>query len=256
MRRVLLLLTLVPLVAGCGATDKIDPVAEAAAKTREVSSARFVIVMKVRDPKEGNLTIRGPGEIDDNGRLMHMKMTMPASQLDLGRGSVTFEMFTSGRDYYFRGRPFAPLLRPGKEWIRIRDDQPIPELGQNDPGAMLDYLKATSEVKEVGKRRVRGVETTLYHARIQLSKVAELASPEAKRQVEQITRRPGFSGIKEIPLDVWVDKEGLVRRMTMDWHPEGGSLVLDMELFDFGRDMGLQIPPAAKTITIDLPVEE
>lgn len=254
MRRFLLLaLLLLPVVTSCGGDAlALDPVAEAAAKTRDVSSARFVMSMKLKDPKEGNITMHGPGEIDDHGRVMHMKMTMPGRQLGLGDGEVELEMIAAGKYFYFRGGPFDEFLPAGKEWVRLTDDPSLTEIGQNDPGAMLEYLQATSEVEKTGEARVRGVKTTRYHARIQLSKVAERVSPEAKRQLDQAMSQPGFSGIKEIPLDVWVDDEGLVRRLTMDWDPEGGSLVFDMELFDFGADLDLEVPPASKTEPLDL----
>lgn len=249
---VLALLALVPVVTGCGGDAlALDPVAEAAAKTRDISSARFVMVLKARD-QDGPLTMRGPGEIDDHGRLMHMRVTMPRRQVGLrGGGNVEFEMILAGKSYYYRGGPFADLT-VGKKWVRVRDDQAPPDLGQNDPGAMLDYLRATSDVTEVGDGSVRGVPTTHYRARIQLDRAAELAPPEAKRRVEQAVTRLQSLGVEEIPLEAWVDGEGLVRRITMNWHPQAGSIVMTLELFDFGQEIGLKIPPASQTIPIDM----
>jgi hypothetical protein len=193
------------------------------------------------------LVFRGPGEVADHGRKLHMRMTMPAEILGmkgLAGGDVTFDVVSSGRYFYFRGGPFTELA--GGKWIRIKDDEPGFDLGQNDPSQMLEYLRATSEVELRGEDTVRGVDTTHYEARIQLDRVAERVSPEAAKALEGLTEG---AGIKEIPLEVWIDNESLVRRLTMDWHPEGGTVAFEMELFDFG-DVEIDVPAASESVDL------
>jgi hypothetical protein len=245
MRRTLALLLLVLPLAACGGSDvtSLDPVAQAAEKTTSVAGAHFW--MNARISAEGEtVEFSGPGEIGDHGRKLHMRLSMPASILGIKgreRGSVTFEAVGAAGYYYFRGGPFSELT--GGKWVRMKDDDPNFNLGQNDPSKMLEYLRATSDVEEKGEDTIRGVATTKYHARIQLDKVAERLSPEAAQALERMTKT---LGAKEIPLDVWVDDGGLVRRMTMDWRPRGGMFSMSLDLFDFG-DVDVQVLDKADT---------
>jgi hypothetical protein len=245
MRRALFLLFAAVLLAGCGGdTVSLDPLAEAATKTRDVPGAHFVMNGRIEAAGEV-VEFRGPGEVADHGRKLHMRMTMPAEILGMkgaAGGDVTFEAVGAGRYFYFRGGPFSELA--GGKWVRIRDDSPLINLGQNDPSQMLEYLRATSEVETVGEETVRDVETTHYEARIQLDKVAERASPEAAQALRRLTQG---ADIEEIPLEVWVDDESLVRRLRMDWHPKGTSFTFDLEMFGFG-DVEIDVPEPSEAV--------
>jgi hypothetical protein len=245
--RVLLLCVLAVLATACGGdTTSREPLAEAARKTSDVPGAHFVMTGRVAGGG-ARIVFRGPGEIADHGRKLHMRMTMPAEILGmkgLADGDVTFDVVGSDQYFFFRGGPFSELA--GGKWVRIKDNEPAFNLGQNDPSQMLEYLQATSEVEALGEDTVRGVDTTHYEARIQLDRVADRVSPEAARALRQLTQG---GGIKEIPLEVWVDDESLVRRLTMDWHPEGGTVAFEMELFDFG-DVQIDVPTASEAVDL------
>lgn len=247
LRRALALLLLVlPLVACGGDATSLDPVAQAAEKTRDVAGARFVMTATIT---EGGETLRfsGPGEIADHGRTLHMRMSMPAAILGmkgLSGKDVTFDVVGRGKWFYFRGGPFSELA--GGKWVRMRDDDPSFDIGQNDPSKMLQFLRATSKVEERGSERIRGVETTHYDARIQLDKVAERVSPDAERALRRAVEG---GGIKELPIEVWIGDDGLVRRLTMDWHPRGSSIVTQIDLFDFG-DVHIAVPDANDAVDL------
>jgi hypothetical protein len=247
VRRLLLLCVLALLAVGCGGdTTSLEPLAEAARKTSDVPGAHFVLTGKVVGGGE-RLEFRGPGEIADHGRKLHMRMTMPAETLGmkgLADGDVTFDVVGTGQYFFFRGGPFSELA--GGKWVRIKDNERGFDLGQNDPSQMLEYLHATSEVEALGEDTVRGVHTTHYEARIQLDRIADRVSPEAARDLRRLTQG---AGIQEIPLEVWVDDESLVRRLTMDWHPDGGTVAFEMELFDFG-DVEIDVPPASDSVDL------
>jgi len=247
-RALALLLIVLPLCACGGDVASLDPIAEAAEKTTNVPGAHFVLSARISEQGGETVEFRGPGEIADHGRKLHMRMTMPAEILGMKglRGKdVTFEAIGAGHDFYFRGGPFTQLV--GRKWVVIPDDESGFDIGQNDPSKMLEYLRATSKVEERGQETVRGVETTHYEARIQLDKVAKRVSPEAAKALRQVTQG---AGIKEIPLEVWVDGSSLVRRLKMDWHRSGGSFVLEMELFDFG-EVEIDVPKASETTTLE-----
>lgn len=244
-------LLLASVAAGCGSGTEatLDPLADAATNTRNASSVRFQMVMEVQAAGE-HLTLGGPGEVSDHGHRLRMQMTMPRRQLGLtGEGTARFEIVSAGNSFYFRGGPFSNLPG-GKEWVRVQDSSPLADVGQNDPATMLEYLAATSEVTEKGDEQIRGAHTKHYGARIQVDKIADRASPDMRPRVEKLVEAIRDSGIDEIPLDVWVDDQGFVRREAMNWHPEGGSINMKVDFFDFGEPVHILIPPRAETMTV------
>jgi hypothetical protein len=248
VRRALALLLLVLPLAACGGGDvtSLDPIAQAANKTTNAAGAHFQMTARIAAQGQ-RLEFGGPGEIGDHGRKLHMRLSMPASVLGMkgSSGNATFEAVSSGGYFYLRGGPFDQLAH-GK-WVRIKDTDPNFNLGQNDPSQMLQYLRATSNIDEQGKETVRGVSTTHYSARIQIDKVAGRVSADAARALRQMSKTLGTD---EIPMDAWVDGDGLIRRIKMDWHPpNGGSFVVSLDLFDFG-DVNVEVP--AKSDTTDL----
>jgi hypothetical protein len=247
MRRALLLLLGASLLAGCGGdTVSLDPIAQAATTTKDVPGAHFVMTGRIVAGGE-RIESRFTGTIADHGRRLQMRMTMPSELLGMkgvDRRDVTFEAIGEGRFFYFRGGPYSELA--GGKWVRVRDDAGGINLGQHDPSQMLEYLRATSELEEIGGDTIRGVATTQYEARIQLDRVAERVSPEVARAFRQLTQG---AHVKEIPLEVWIDDDGLVRRLTMDWNAIGSSYAFEMELFDFG-DVDIDVPDASETVDL------
>jgi len=247
VRRVLALLLLVLPLAACGGTSDVtslDPVAQAADKTTNVSGAHFLMSARIGDKSE-TIAFSGPGEIADHGKKLHVQLSLPASVLGTGgTGNAKFELVGADNAYYLRGGPFEQVA-PGK-WVKVKSTDPSFNLGQNDPSQMLQYLRATSNVDEVGSDAVRGVDTKHYAARLQLDKVADRVSPEAARALKQATKT---LGTKEIPMDVWVDGDGLVRRIKMDWHPKGATFVMSLDLFDFG-DVTIDTPKDSDTVDL------
>ena len=246
MRRAVALLLLVLPLAACGGSDvtSLDPIAQAASKTRNTAGGHFEVNARLAVQGQ-NIAFGGPGEIADHGRKMHMQLTMPMAALGVSgtsSASATFEAVSAGGFFYLRGGPFERIA-PGK-WLRVKNTSKNFNLGQNDPAQMLEYLRATSNVEEQGSDTVRGVATTRYTAKIQIDKVAKRVSADAARALRQLSES---LGAKEIPMDVWVGDDNLVRRIRMDWHPpNGGSFVVTMDLFDFG-DVDVDVPSKSET---------
>jgi hypothetical protein len=232
-------------VAACGGgATSLDAVANAATKTQAAATARFALEMRVTDPKNAdeNLSFRGPGEVAQHGRVMHMRVTMPGKAIDsdLGPGDVTFDMLALPGAYYYRGGPFGDVLPKGKTWLKIRaKDSPLDQLGQNDPSQMVEYLRAVSDLDELGEEEIRGVQTTHYSAKIQLDKMADRLEPKDAQRLQAMLRG---AAITEIPLEAWIGDDGYVHRITMNWHVAGGSVVLSMEMFGFGEPVELPTP--------------
>jgi hypothetical protein len=130
--------------------------------------------------------------------------------------------------------------------------------GQSNPAQQLDYLRSVSgDLKELGKDTVRGVSTTHYRGTVDLEDYEKLV-PENQREsvrktIQQLEKTMG--GRSSYPVDVWVDSANRVRRMAFDMRSEtpNGTVTtkLQMDLFDFGAPVKVELPPKVQTMDID-----
>ena len=83
-----------------------------------------------------------------------------------------------------------------------------------DPAQMLTYLNAASDsIHRVGTQTVRGVATTRYHVVLDLFKVAAQAPAAQQAAVRRtFAHEVKLLGTHTMPIDVWIDSSGLVRR--------------------------------------------
>jgi hypothetical protein len=146
----------------------------------------------------------------------------------------------------------------------------FPGLGPSDPTQLLAYLEAvSSDVTTVGPDTVRGVETTHYHALLDLQKALDRGVDQNKvpaslrkslKQILSTIAGPGST----IPVDLWIDSDGRVRRVTehLDFSALGAALggpsgatgssgsdgssvmTTSMDFYDFGVPVNVQAPPA------------
>jgi hypothetical protein len=248
MRSALVLAMLVLAATACGGA-KSDPVALAAEKTSHVATARFDVDLSIQDPKQGRLDMSGPGVISAHGRVMSMRMTVPAKEVGAhGKGDVNLQMIMTDNAIFYRGAPFRPLLTDGKTWAEIRSR--TPEFGQNDPGSMLLYLRATSKLHRVDTGYITGDQVTHYSVRTQIQKALDRASPADGRRLEASAKQLMQLGITEIPFDVWIDNDGYVRRLDIDWKVAGGAIVGRMDFSDFGKAPAIAVPPPSRVVDV------
>ena len=128
-----------------------------------------------------------------------------------------------------------------------------PSAGSN-PDSFLDVLRGVSgEVTTVGQETIRGEPTTHYRASVLPSKA--LAQLPADHQAA-LRRLLGDELDKPIPVDVWLDSAGLVRKVSASKTiGSDGTLSGSFEFYDLGQPVTIT-PPAADQITRaeDLPL--
>jgi hypothetical protein len=62
------------------------------------------------------------------------------------------------------------------------------------------------------------------------------------------------TGFDEIPVDVWLDELGLVRRLDMSFTAtqpgttDSVQAAMTFELYDYGKVVDLELPPAAEVV--------
>jgi len=197
-------------------------------------------------------TIDATGEFDFEAQQGALTMTLPQVA-----GGGELETVFDGTTYFLSADAFGSAI-PGldAEWIRIDlaeladqtgiDPSQVPQ-GSSNPADALDALAAVSEdgLDEVGTEDVRGVETTHYAAEIDMAAAIEQANEDAGGELidEQFADQFLMQfGDEPVPVEIWIDDEGLVHRQTMSFASAGQEVSLEMELFDYGEPVDIQVP--------------
>lgn len=265
-RAALLLVTAALAVAGCGSgsTLSFDPAASAAT-TADAGSAKVAFDTTVTAEGQ-NLHMTGDGAVDFDKRAA----TMTFDVGDVLRGSglpaspgERWTVLTNGLIVYMRAPTLSRQLPGGKEWLELDIERlaksrhvnlaQLQPLTQSDPTQMLDYLKAVSgKIEKVGSEDVRGVATTHYRATVDLDKVADQAPANARKAFRtSIASLERGLGTHEIPVDVWVDSQNLVRRLSEHLTiATGGKVDFTVDFFDFGAPVSVTTPPASETMDL------
>ena len=255
MRRRIPVLLAVPAagaaLAGCGSSDtfKPDVVAQAADKTASAGGARMDLVEQVQGQ-----TLHGSGFIDTKGRKARLRLTLP--------GTGELQTIYADRIIYLRlPKKLAGQIPGAKQWVKIDlerfgkakgiDFSALAGSAGSDPTAQLDQLRGAGDVKKLGKEKVRGVETTHFRATIDLRKAAEKAPAAqraaARRSIENVIR---LTGQATVPVEIWIDDAGRLRREKATQRVKGQSLTTTVDLYDFGASEPVTPPPASKTSDI------
>jgi hypothetical protein len=182
-------------------------------------------------------------------------MDMDLSSMTAMGGAPGFgepvRMLVDGTQFWMRVPPAMRAETGGKPWAKVSGG--VTSLGAGmqspDPSSMLNQLRGvTNELEKRGRVKVRGVSTTHYHAKLDMSKaMAEV--PQAEReQMEAMLKLVG--GSMGAPVDVYMDDDDRIRRMDMsyefDMFGQKMSIALKMELFDFGTRVAFKRPAAAE----------
>jgi len=266
------LLALVVLATACGTRDalELDPVASAASKTDEAGSSR--VAFEARTIGLGrDFVLKGEGAFDyeaGSGTLQ-----LDASALVPGAGDGRIELRSVGSKLFLRvPESLAAWLPTPKRWVALGVGKSLDAFGlgsvnpnglQQDPAELLRLLRASSaEVKESGSAVVRGVGTTRYTAKLDLAKavdanaeslgLTERERAQLRQAVEELRRE---SGLDAIPVEVYIDSEGMLRRtsltLTLELEGRRVSLAQTTDYYDFGADVDVQAPPASQVLDLN-----
>jgi hypothetical protein len=120
-----------------------------------------------------------------------------------------------------------------------------------DPGQYFQYLHsmAAGSLQNLGAATINGVQTTHYHGEInaaQLSQAAMSAKQPAIAQAEEQLSKTIAGG--RIPVDVYVDSSGLVRRIAI-YEPlslsgKSAYAAIKVDFPQYGAQPAPAVPPA------------
>lgn len=179
-------------------------------------------------------------------------------------GPQTIDMVFEDLVVYMK-YPMMSALAPGaKTWVKMdlqklgqeagMDFGSMMQSGSSDPSQMLEWLRGVSgDMEVVGEEEVRGAPATHYKGTIDLNKVADQAPEELREQMKaSIDAMTKAVGVDAIPVEVWIDEQGRAVRMAQSFDFEqgataGSSMSMTMDIFDFGTEVDIEIPPASET---------
>lgn len=270
------------LAAGCGSDDVekvagVD-VAQAAQKTAAKGTARMTMRMEA-----SGMGLPAPLKLDATGV---MALTEPRGRLSMDLAPVLqslgvpaladakLEMLIDGArlDIKVPELPGLPSLPDGKTWVGLDlkqlataaglDAEGLGGLFAIDPASQLRALKATKSLKKVGTEKIAGATTTHFRGTFRLSDlVAGLpaaqrkAARDAIAELEKLGAKDGADlGLDTPqPADLWLDDEGVTRRMRTTTKIPGqqgapaGTLRQSYDLSDFGAKLDMTRPAAKDT---------
>ena len=262
-------------LAACG-DDADDPGTQAASLTPQrlaLVADRTTATDGVRMSLEQTMTVAGQGSIpmsaegrfDTKRQRGDMTMSMDTSSLAGGGEAVQQRMIFDGLTLYMSSPILQQILPAGKRWTKLDlgafgkhaglDLGALMSQGASqDPTQVLAYLKAASgDVSRVGSEAVRGVPTTHYKATIDFRKMPDSAPADqraaVRRSIEQLIE---LSGASTAPIEVWIDEDGLARRLltttTTGTAAQRVKLRQRIDLYDFGTKVDVTIPPASAVV--------
>lgn len=281
------------VLAGCsGGSDpastaepiSFEQLAQSASSSADASTGRFSFGLSLAFPgTDEPFALSGEGAFDEAAGRASFAVDMSAFAKLLGglfaglagssaQGAPDFddpagwkiEVVRDGDVAYLRFPAFDERLPEGKSWIRsdgesVRTDfdfDQFEQFAQSDPRDVLESLRGvTSELDVVGTETLRGVSTTHYRAVVDplelAAKAAQGRSEKAESLVDELTSQ---SGVSEIPLDVWIDDSGLVRKLSMAFSAkdgttgQSGDVALAFELWDYDEPVDIELPPASQVV--------
>ncbi len=216
-------------VSGCGASATLDPIARAAEISSQQSGAKFSLTTQLASSAlpGGGFSITANGYLDERDRSAELTMDLsgiPGASALPGGGVGTVQAIFQYPVIYMNLPFLAGKLPEGKTWMELNlskaaqadgiDLSQLSSLDETDPTQFLEYLRASSGgVSTVGRETVDGVPTTHYHATLQLSDILARLPSSAQAAAKAALEKLDDAGA--IPVDVWVDAQGRVRRMQL-----------------------------------------
>jgi len=254
LRRVLVVLVPVLVLASCGSDGGGESVAledgyaalrAAPEATEDAGPAKLHYRVEV-----GGQVIEADGVADLAGQHLSLELPIPGQD-------QAIEMIVQERTLYMQvpeeGRAQLGVSTP---WVSIdteRAGQAVSGVtgglgGTSDPSDALAGLRGVAEggVRTIGTEELRGVDTTHFQADVDLRRALEASGRIADR--EAFERFANQLGGGAATYDVWLDGDGLVRKLRFGTPVQGTEVSVTMELYDFG-EATVRGVPATEDVT-------
>ncbi|WP_306949782.1 hypothetical protein [Streptomyces sp. B4I13] len=160
--------------------------------------------------------------------------------------------------YYARmGDSFAGQAG-GRHWIKYAYDD-LEKLGggsgaylkdqltNTTPNQSVKLLLASGDVREVGREKVRGRDTTHYSGTVEVADLAEKNSHLGRSQLEELKKTLEQAGVTTETVDIWVDDRDLLAKKVEKGETTAGAYSQTAFYSDYGTEVAAEAPPAGDT---------
>lgn len=224
--------------------NQAGSIAEAVKRTAETGTAKLSFEVSLRGSvlERETRPVRWPGLLGLRGllgyvgaagwRLFMKYLVKQARQVTTpAAGFVDFQ----ARRCAFDWGAYAELTHGSTQWSG-RSGRAIATLPEEPARALrplwlFDLARGVTEAAEVDTEQLRGQRCRRLRATVDLARVSE-AVPDR-------TPVPGgasFEELRALPLDLWIDEEGYVRRIAFHHRRKVDSQTYTLELFEFGTE--------------------
>jgi len=255
------------VTAGCGGGGSalaLDPVAAAATKTQQAGAAHVHFSVAFSGPRTHGKTrhLRGGGVVDGTSSELTFglgglgsagRSFLPATDKNPTVKVISLEQ---NGDYvvYAQSSLLSGQLPGGQHWIELDlsklaqakgiDLGTLLSASQVQPGDILSMLEAEgAKVQKLGPGTVDGVATTHYRVTLDVAKALQTKGLNNPLLKHMAAKAPN------VPLDVWIGKDGLVHRVQASFaQNHNGAPVhmgLTVDVSDYGAKATIAAPPSS-----------
>jgi hypothetical protein len=271
-------------VEATGEPISFEQLAQSASSSADATTGRFSFDMSMSFPgADEPFALSGEGAFDTTNERSSFAVDMSSLAKLLGGFAAGFggagakdlpdfddpagwkiEFVQDGDVGYVKLPAIDDQLPDGKTWVRGTagdvkaggfDFKELDSFTRNDPRDVLEALRGLSgDIETLGTEELRGVETTHYRVLLDpgaLAKRATAGNPDATSLLGQLTAQ---DDIADVPLDVWIDGNGLVRKLSLALEAadqssgQSGGVSLAFELWDYGEPVEIDVPPASQVV--------
>jgi hypothetical protein len=245
----------------------VDRVAKAVRATSAASSFRFAYQGTISAGAQ-SFTMSGSGAYDGARRIAAVNVRFqlpPGSGLPSGplTGDAIVDRSNGFVEYIRMTLPeFQRNLPAGKTWVKLDvgrmlakegvDLGQLQNVGAGDPSELLSFLQHSGTSRAVGLEDVNGVPTTHYSATVDLQRVADRADSATRASLE---RAMAVTGVRQYPIEAWIDNANLVRRVRVKYVAQAGSqsvqTTVDETLTGFGGTVQIALPSEAEVVDLE-----
>lgn len=232
--------------SGGGGSVAAASLADLAKSIGEQTSETNTAHMKISADAAGQkLSGEGDLRMSEQDSAMSMDMTTPEG---------TMSMVLLDNVFYIK---LPTELEPGKSWLKIdANDKSNPmaqalggmteQMSKNaDPRATLEQFEKAGEITDTKEEELDGKQTTHYTITVDVEKLAaNQEDPTMKSAMDQAIQ----AGLKDFPVEVWIDEDDLPARFTMDMptpNPATGtteSVKMQIDYTDWGKPVDITAP--------------
>ncbi|MDA2811036.1 hypothetical protein O4J56_10350 [Nocardiopsis sp. RSe5-2] len=209
--------------------NPVDLVAEAVNNTEAVDS--YTATMEMSGSMSGV-------SLDMTSDIEYTATPEPTVKMESTTQGTTSTILMRGSEMVMQSdMPGAPP--GGPEWLRMDLGQMGEQgggAGAQDPLAEVEKLLAAQDVQEEGSADVNGVETTRYSGTYSTEEALQELDPEAQEAARQVYDQ---SGVSEVSFEVFVDGDGMPRRVTTD---AGGTVTSSIDFTSFNEPVTVEWP--------------